>query len=110
MLTIEIRLLNNGAPVSLQELAERIAVLVSQQLEKNRPANTHAPPREQAQPRLLGVREATQLLSLGRSTVWRLLKEQRLQTVRIGGRTLIPLESVYELMNNKPKHGKRRTD
>jgi excisionase family DNA binding protein len=54
------------------------------------------------------VREATELLGLGRSTVWKLLQERRLQTGRIGGRTLITVESLYDLMSTKPKKQRKR--
>jgi excisionase family DNA binding protein len=39
---------------------------------------------------LYSIEEGAWLLSLGRTTVWSLIKENRLHAVRINGRTLLP--------------------
>jgi excisionase family DNA binding protein len=47
---------------------------------------------------LSSIKEATQLLGMGRSTVYKLIGEGRLQTRHIGNRTLIPRGSVNTLL------------
>lgn len=48
-------------------------------------------------PLLCGIHEATKLLGLGRSKVYELIGENRLETVRIGGRRLVRWESIERL-------------
>ena len=49
--------------------------------------------------RLLGVREAGQYLSIGRSTVYELLARGELESVRIGDRRLIKVEDLDDYVN-----------
>jgi excisionase family DNA binding protein len=44
------------------------------------------------------IREAGEALSLSRSRIYELLDEGRLQRVKIGRRTLIPVESIRRLV------------
>lgn len=50
-----------------------------------------------APPLLCGIHEATKLLGLGRSKVYELIGENKLETVRIGGRRLVRWESIERL-------------
>ena len=50
------------------------------------------------EPFTVSVNEATQLLSLGRTTVYSLIKEQRLATIKLGRRTLITTQSIRALI------------
>ena len=47
------------------------------------------------------IREACEASSLGKTTIYALIGEGRLQAVRIGGRTVIPAESLTTLINGE---------
>jgi excisionase family DNA binding protein len=47
------------------------------------------------------IREACQASSLGRTTIYNHIAEKRLKAVRVGGRTLIPAESLHALINGE---------
>ncbi len=44
------------------------------------------------------IKEACQATSLGRTTIYAHITAQRLKAVRIGGRTVIPAESLHALI------------
>lgn len=46
------------------------------------------------EPLLLSVREAAAAISCSRATFYKLLHQGRIQGVKLGGRTLIPVESL----------------
>jgi excisionase family DNA binding protein len=46
---------------------------------------------------LYGVAEAANALGLGKSTIWALVKDQKLQTVKIGRRTLVTRASIERI-------------
>ena len=57
-----------------------------------------APPlREAIQPLTISIKDATRLLGLGRSTIYRLIGDGHLDTVKIGNRTLIKTASIRAL-------------
>lgn len=65
-----------------------------------RPGNSVLPapaPREKIEPLTLSIKDAAQLLSIGRSTIYRLIGEGQLHTVKIGNRTLIKTASIRNL-------------
>jgi excisionase family DNA binding protein len=100
MLGNELRFLSNGRQMSIEDLADliasRVASLVTVEVKQHL-----APPRiTQANPKatVASVRDSTQLLGLSRSTLWKLIKEKRLETVRLGRRTLIRMESIERLL------------
>ena len=45
------------------------------------------------------IREACEASSLGKTTIYALIGQGRLQAVRVGGRTVIPAESLTTLIN-----------
>jgi len=45
------------------------------------------------------IREACEASSLGRTTIYALIGQGKLQAVRVGGRTVIPAESLAALIN-----------
>lgn len=47
------------------------------------------------------IREAMHTSSIGKTKLYDLIKAGELQAVRIGGRTLIPAESLHALINGK---------
>ena len=47
------------------------------------------------------IREAMQTSSLGKTKLYDLIKAGELQAVRIGGRTVIPAESLHALISGK---------
>jgi excisionase family DNA binding protein len=51
--------------------------------------------------RALRVNDAAFAYGLGRSTLYRLLKENRLPSVKIGGRRLIPREAMEALLRDE---------
>ena len=44
------------------------------------------------------VREACQVSTLGRATIYNHIKAGRLRVVRVGGRTLIPVDALHRLL------------
>lgn len=46
---------------------------------------------------LASVKETKEVLGVGNGTVWKLIKEKRLQTVKIGRRTLVVVKSIYRI-------------
>jgi excisionase family DNA binding protein len=58
------------------------------------------PSSEDSQRRLLyGIPEAADLLSLGRSSMYRMVLDRRVRTVRLGGRRLIPHSELLRLVD-----------
>ncbi len=51
-----------------------------------------------ARPLAISIREATRLLDLSRATVYRLIGKGRLKAVKCGSRTLVPMDSLRELL------------
>lgn len=47
------------------------------------------------------IREACQVSSLGRTTLYAHIAAGRLRAVRVGGRTVIPAESLHALMSGE---------
>jgi excisionase family DNA binding protein len=47
------------------------------------------------------IKEACHASSLGRTTIYNHIAEKRLRAVRVGGRTLIPAESLHALINGE---------
>jgi len=53
-------------------------------------------------PRLVyTIQEACRVSTLGRATIYNHINEGRLRVVRVGGRTLIPAESLHALLAGK---------
>lgn len=48
---------------------------------------------------LVSINDAAKLLGLGRSTIYRLLREGKLEFLKIGRRTLIPAASLEQLVS-----------
>jgi excisionase family DNA binding protein len=57
------------------------------------PNNIHVPER-----RALSVREAAQTCGLSRATIYRLIEQKRLATVKIGSRTLIRVGEIDAML------------
>ena len=47
------------------------------------------------------IREACEASSLGKTTLYTHINSGRLKAIRIGGRTLIPAESLHTLLNGE---------
>jgi excisionase family DNA binding protein len=66
-----------------------------------------------AKPLSVTVATARKLSGLGNTTLWRLIKERQLETVRVGRRTLITFRSLEALLapclTSQPRPHRRRT-
>jgi len=51
-----------------------------------------------AAPRLVSVADATVMLGLGPSTVWSMISEGRLPSVKLGGRRLVPVSAIDRIV------------
>ncbi len=51
----------------------------------------------------LTVEEAARALGLGRSTTYKLVKEGKIPTVRLGGRILVPVHRLSEMVERKAR-------
>ncbi len=49
-------------------------------------------------PILVGITEAATMLGLGRSSIYRLINDGKLDPVRLGGRTLIRIADIERLV------------
>ena len=47
------------------------------------------------------IREAAEATSLGRTTLYKAISDRKLRSIRIGGRTIIPAESLHEFMKGE---------
>lgn len=47
------------------------------------------------------IREACAASSLGRTTIYAHIARGRLRAIKVGGRTLIPADSLHSLLNNE---------
>jgi excisionase family DNA binding protein len=55
-----------------------------------------------SQPKLaFSIREACTASSLGKTTLYTHIKSGRLKAIRVGGRTLIPAESLHTLLQGE---------
>jgi excisionase family DNA binding protein len=50
-------------------------------------------------PRLLRVEEAAQLLGIGRSLAYQLIRTGRLRSIKIGSRRLVPIAAIDEAIS-----------
>ena len=50
-------------------------------------------------PDVLSVEELQSILRIGRSATYDLLKENKIKTLRVGNRYIIPKQSVIEFLN-----------
>lgn len=48
------------------------------------------------------IKDATALLGLGRTTIYKLLEQGRLTRIKVGARTLIPASDVHALLIPEP--------
>lgn len=51
------------------------------------------------EPIATSVKEAAKAMSLGRTSIYALIKEGRLHTVKLGRRTLIRVDSIHALLS-----------
>ena len=59
------------------------------------------PPQETIEALTLSIKDAGRLLGLGRSTIYRLIGDRQLETVKIGNRTLIKTGSIRRLVETQ---------
>jgi len=60
---------------------------------------------EKVKDRLLTVEDAAKLLHVGRSTMWRLFKEEGLPSIKVAKRRLVPVEALDEWIAARVKKG-----
>lgn len=51
------------------------------------------------------INEAIELTSLGRTSIYELIKDGKLKAVRVGGRTVIPAHCLRQLVGAEALHG-----
>lgn len=68
---------------------DQLARAVAEKLGHSRPSNP---------PSLVSIREASERLGIGRTTIYRLISMGDLQPTRIGRRTLIPIEQINRVL------------
>jgi len=51
------------------------------------------------EPLTISIQSTTAVLNLGRTSVFRLIREQKLEVVRIGRRTLVKTQSIRDLVD-----------
>ena len=81
-----------GKPRNLEidkAVIEKLAAAVARRLENHKPAR---------RPALVSISDATNLLGVGRSTVYRLIENGGLNSRKIGRRTLIPMADIDRIL------------
>ncbi len=53
------------------------------------------------QPLAASINETAKTLSLGRTTIYALIREGRLETIKLGRRTLVKMESIRRLLEGE---------
>jgi len=94
--------LDNSGTVAAAEPQERDAAPAAKPARKHRPANDTGDlfSGEAAQgpdPVNVSVDDAARMLGVGRTTVYKLMEDGKLDKIKIGGRTLISVESIRRL-------------
>lgn len=46
------------------------------------------------------INDAARVSGLGRTTIYELIKERKLKSVKVGGRRLVPMAALRELIDN----------
>lgn len=69
-----------------------IADAVAQQLASNGPNSV---------PKLVSIKEACNILGIGRTTIYQMIKEEKLEARQIGRRTLIPMDQIQSIMRGE---------
>ena len=62
------------------------------------------------QPIVTSINETARALSLGRTSVYALIRERRLDAVKLGRRTLIKIASIQRLIEGNPEFEASSTD
>ncbi len=57
--------------------------------------------------KLVSISDATAILGVGRSTIYKLINEGALQTKRIGRRTLVPRSDLDQMLAGGPENGRQ---
>jgi excisionase family DNA binding protein len=77
--------------------AREIENLADEPKTENRPPRLPQPGRT-IEPLTLSIKDTSQLLGLGRTTIYRLIADRQLETVKVGNRTLIKTASIRSLV------------
>jgi excisionase family DNA binding protein len=98
MLNCEIRIRLDGRDISLDDVADLVATKVLNRIAPLLQQQPKRPDLLNPAPKVASIRRATELLGLSRTTIWRLIKDQRLEVVHLGHRTLIRMESINKAL------------
>lgn len=60
--------------------------------------------------KLLSIKDACRFLSIGRTTLYALLKEEKIKARKLGKRTLIPHEEIISFINDLPQQQQKTGD
>ncbi|HEV2596447.1 MAG TPA: helix-turn-helix domain-containing protein [Sphingomicrobium sp.] len=58
-------------------------------------------PKQTIEPLTLSIKDASRLLGLGRTTIYRLIADRELEVIKIGHRTLVKTASLQRLVANR---------
>lgn len=106
MMTIEVRLMENGRELSLDALvdllAERAARRIGQDIRERtvtycRDSQSSSPTSRKAsdtQPKAVSVQEAARILSVSEAALRKFIGRKRLRAIHVGARVLIPMEVI----------------
>ena len=97
-LTDELRRLLSGMAAAYDARAQEAESLILQRQVESRPGPVSRPLQIGLEPLTVSIKDAAKVLGLGRSTIYRLIGEQQLETVKIGNRTLIKTASIGRLV------------
>ena len=119
MLTVELRIKENGREMSFDRLTDELAMKLARALKKqiaarknkdmsaayapgshgrSSPAPAPDGEGERLTPKVVGINEAARLLGIRPSTLRVLVRQERIRIVRIGRRVLVPMESIEKVV------------
>lgn len=88
-----------------RQLLAELAVALAVEPKGFRPTRSTATNPGPRPPRLLSIDDTCQVMSLSRWSVYRLIREGRLDTTKIGARRFVPAESIDQFLSGAGTRG-----
>jgi excisionase family DNA binding protein len=98
MLNFEFRIRSDGRDLSLDDVANSFAEKVLNGIAPLLQQQPKRPEELNNVPNVVNIRRASELIGLSRSTVWKLIKEKRLEVVHLGRRTMVRMRSIDKIL------------